>query len=126
VHDDGATVILEGHWRALKPLPLDTITTVNAVTVRCHKATNRCEESLAMVTTRSDNLQTSGSVFSVVFDYEVTSWDGGRIRASAHTRAADESLDIDLNASTARRTSQETTARGAKTSNPQAQEWVLE
>jgi len=126
VSDDGATVVVEGRWRALKELPLDTITNVNAVTVRCHRATNRCDESIAMVVTANDHLPVSGLISSIVFEYEVTSWESGRIRATGNTPATDQSLEIDVGASTADRTSRETTARGAKTSNPQSQQWVLE
>jgi hypothetical protein len=78
-----------------------------------------------MITGPDDRLPSIGLLMSLQFDYEIKSWESGIIEATGQTRAADLRLSIELSSSTVRRTSIETEARGAKTANPQREDWIL-
>jgi len=116
-------VTVSGQWQPQQS-GMSVITRINAATLTCNRPTMKCHESIAMVTSPTDRLATSGSLYAVLFEYDVKKW-GTVIEAAGSTRAANLTVLIDLEKKVVTRTMAETTERGATTSNPSTEIWVL-
>ena len=118
-----------GRWVETGERRLPAIMTeANTVTLECDRDTMTCVEAIAMLIGPEDGLGGQpGGLHSILFRHVVTEWTEESLVAEAETRASDITLVVDLASGTARRSSQETSARGATvTGPPHTTKWVLE
>lgn len=124
-------VTVQGRWRALNRALVSVVAAVNTVEIICYKPDRTCTENLAKLYTRLDDPKWYKTVDGPVLlvessEFKVTEWTDGTIRAIRHAPVADVEVTISIADKTARKTFQETNARGATNANPVPQHWVLE
>ena len=119
---------LEGRWVSLTPREIAVLPSANSVSVVCHRQTQTCTETIAMLVRETDKglSISAGLLFPQVQDYQIVEWTETLIRAQAKPRAANLEILINLVDQAAERNLRETSERGAQiTGSPSVEHWVL-